>query len=96
MLIEKKCESDVAKFVKETEEVIARNNQKEAKTLYEKIIERFKDEIRCLEVGTNALFVKANSIWNYNDGVDLIDEDDYINDLKIILNKVKMHYNKNA
>ena len=89
MLKERNWVCDIKKHIEEIEKVIQTKNQELAKALYEKISECYRDYIPCLEVGTNALFVKTNQRWNFNDGIDWVDEYDYINDLKIILNKLK-------
>ena len=83
---------DVEKHIKEIEAVIASNDQAKAKEMYDKLLDCYKDQIPCYEVGTNALFVKTNLCWNFNDGIDWIDEEDYINDLKIVLTKIRKHH----
>ncbi|MCR4874748.1 MAG: hypothetical protein K5923_03265 [Clostridia bacterium] len=83
---------DVDKHIKEIENVIQLNDQIMARALYDELLKCYSKCIPCFEFGTNALFVKTNMQWNFNDGVDLVDEDDYINDLKIILKKVQKYY----
>ncbi len=89
MVIEKDC-LNVEEHIKEIEAVIKEDDQAKAKTLYDNLCNCYKSKISCFESGTNALFLKTNDIWNFNDGIDYVDQD-YITDLKIILIKVKKY-----
>ncbi len=75
----------------EIEKNIDSLDEESAKSLYERVCKAFDHKIVGLELGTHALFKKVNLRWNFNDGVDMIGEDDYINDLKIVINRIKKH-----
>ena len=80
----------IEQHIKEAEEVIASNDSTRAEELYNKLLGIYRTQINDFEAGTTVLQAKENMVWNLNDGINLPTECDYIEDLKLIVEKLKL------
>ena len=81
----------IEQHIKETQEIIAKNDYKRAEMQYNMLFSLYKDKIEGYESGTTSLRAKTNAVWNLNDGIDLPTDVDYIYDLKLVLQKIIMY-----
>ena len=81
----------IEQHIKETQEIIAKNDYKRAEMQYNMLFSLYKDQIEGYESGTTTLRAKTNAVWNLNDGIDLPTDVDYIYDLKLVLQKIIMY-----
>lgn len=83
--------SIIDEHIKETEEIISSNDQAIAKEQYDKLFSIYNAKIDSFEQGTTVLQSKMNIVWNANDGVNLPTNSDYIKDLKLLVEKLKLY-----
>lgn len=81
----------IEQHIKETQEIIVKNDYKRAEMQYNMLFSLYKDKIEGYESGTTSLRAKTNAVWNLNDGIDLPTDVDYIYDLKLVLQKIIMY-----
>lgn len=78
----------IEQHIEETKAIIASNDQKKAQEQYDKLFAIYNKKIEGYENGTTVLQSKMNAVWNLNDGINLPIECDYIEDLKLVLEKI--------
>lgn len=83
--------SIIDEHIKETEEIISSNDQARAKEQYNKLFSIYNAKIDSFEQGTTVLQSKMNMVWNMNDGINLPTNSDYIKDLKLLVQKLKLY-----
>lgn len=87
----------IDEYIKKTEQAINSGDQNSAKSLFNEIVSVYKDEISGLDNGTSDLTARFNMVLNlnFNDPKDMLSTDvDYINDLRIILPKLRKYAEK--
>lgn len=83
--------SIIDEHIKETEEIISSNDQAIAKEQYIKLFSIYNAKIDSFEQGTTVLQSKMNIVWNANDDINLPTNSDYIKDLKLLVEKLKLY-----
>jgi hypothetical protein len=83
--------SIIDEHIKETEEIISSNDQDRVKEQYNKLFSIYKAKIDSFEQGTTVLQTKMNIVLNMNDGINLPTNSDYIKDLKLLVEKLKLY-----
>ena len=86
----------IEQHIRETENIIEGNNSVQAEKLYKKLLGIYGKQIKDFESGTTVLRAKENMVWNLNDGINLSTECDYIEDLKLIIEKLKLFDQQNS
>lgn len=81
----------IDQHLKETEAIVASNDQQKAKAQYNKLFSIYKDKIENFEQGTSVLCSNMNMVLNLSDGINLSTNTDYIEDLKLIVEKLKLY-----
>lgn len=87
----------IDEYIKKIEQVINNGDQNCAENLFKEIIRLYRDEISDLDSGTSDLSARFNRVLNlnFNDPKDMLSTDtDYIDDLKIILPKLRKYSEK--
>lgn len=87
----------IDEYIKKIEQVINNGDQNSAESLFREIIRVYKDEISDLDNGTSDLTARFNMVLNlnFNDPKDMLRTDiDYIDDLKVILPKIRKYAEK--
>lgn len=88
----------IDKYIEKIEEVINNGDQNSAESLFKEIIRVYKDEISSdLDRGTSDLTERINMVLNLNfdDPKDMLSTDkDYIDDLRVILSKLRKYAEK--
>lgn len=86
----------IEQHIEETKAIIASNDQKKAQEQYDKLFAIYNKQIEGYENGTTVLQSKMNAVWNLNDGFNLPTECDYIEDLKLVLEKIILFKQTNS
>lgn len=86
----------VCQHIAEAEEIILSNDNQKAEEMYNKLLGIYGKQIKDFESGTTVLRAKENMVWNLNDGINLSTECDYIEDLKLIIEKLKLFNQQNS
>ena len=86
----------IEQHIEETKAIIASNDQKKAQEQYDKLFAIYNKQIEGYANGTTVLQSKMNAVWNLNDGFNLPTECDYIEDLKLVLDKIILFKQTNS
>ena len=86
----------IEQHIEETKAIIASNDQKKAQEQYDKLFAIYNKKIDGYENGTTVLQSKMNAVWNLNDGFKLPTECNYIEDLKLVLEKIILFKQSNT
>lgn len=87
----------IDEYIKKIEQVINNCDQNSAESLFKEIIRVYKDDISDLDSGTSDLNARFNMVLNlnFNDPKDMLSTDtDYIDDLRVILPKLRKYAEK--
>lgn len=80
----------IDQHIKEAEGIITSNDPQKAEEQYNKLFNIYSSKIENFEQGTSVLQSKMNHVWNLN-GLDLPTGVNYIDDLKLLVEKIKMY-----
>lgn len=81
-------------YIKKVEETLELNNQNEAEILYNELYGLYRKEIQDFDLNTSERSAKINMVinLNYDNPNDMLSTDiDYINDLRIVLPRLKKY-----